>query len=350
MKTSTAPQHFLDYSKGELLAIFKERGWPAYRLRQVLDWTLRKKAESFDVMSSLPQTFRQELSEQFILRKLTLQQRECSKKDATQRLTFSLLPRTKSSISAVCLPHERYQTLCISSQVGCAWQCGFCASGLVESERNMSAGEILDQVLIAENILQQKIANILFMGMGEPLSNLKNITIVLKWLTDKEGLAMSAKRITVSTTGIPQAIAALSELRINANIAFSLHAADDLLRKKIMPVSARYPVFQTLQALAQYQKQNPKAEVTLEYILLGGTNDTLAHADQLIRLVRKGPLQPWPKINLIPYNPVDQLPFLKPQFSHQQAFFDRIKSAGILVHTRKPQGQDIGAACGQLSQ
>ena len=297
-------------------------------------------------MTNLPIELRNILSKKFILRKLTIQSQNCSQKDPTQKFNFNTTEH--QTVSAVFLPHLTYQSACISTQVGCAWKCQFCASGLVPFQRNLTTGEILDQIFLIEERTNEKIQNILFMGMGEPLANYENTVQSIRWMISKNGLQKSPARITLSTTGVVPQIKKLAEEKLNIHLALSLHAPNDSIRKKIMPVSSKFHIRDVLNACKYFQTLN-KSELTFEYILLKDVNDRSQDAEELVQLIESFSFIRPPKINLIPYNPVPDLPYHPPQPQQIDFFHNYLKSKNFIVHSRKPQGQDIGAACGQLS-
>jgi 23S rRNA (adenine2503-C2)-methyltransferase len=268
-----------------------------------------------------------------------------SRLDGTVKLTFD--SQDGGGFSAVFLPHKGYNTLCLSTQVGCAWKCGFCASGLVPFERNLSSGEILDQIFWVEKETGEKITNILFMGMGEPLANFEGTVRSIGWMTSPRGLKMNPGRITLSTTGVAPMIEKLAGLKTRVNLALSLHAPTDELRRKIMPVSSKFPIREVLAACRTYQAHND-SDFTVEYILLKDVNDDLSTAEKLARLLQSAKFLRVPKINLIPHNPVGGVPYHAPTTARAEAFFRYLKGQKFIVHTRKPQGQDIEGACGQL--
>ncbi len=338
--------HLLDRNSAELKADFSRQGWEPYRSGQVVEWFFRKRASSFEDMSSLPAPIRRNLSKLYDLRKLPKPRADHSRTDRTVKFTFDA--GVKEGFSCVFLPHEGYNSLCISTQAGCAFRCGFCASGLVPFERNLSPGEIIDQILWAEEMSGEKIQNVLFMGMGEPLANYENTVRAIRWMIDPKGLAMNPKRITLSTTGLAPQIKKLADEKLNVNLALSLHAPNDKLRAEIMPVSSKFSIAEVLRECKNYQSKN-SGDFTIEYILLKNTNDNAKQADELDRLLQAFRFAKSAKINLIPNNPVPTLKYQAPDKSRVDAFFSLLKKKKYIVHCRKPQGQDIGAACGQLS-
>jgi len=331
--------HLLDFSLEEFE---KKLGNQTYRSNQILGWVFGKRVRNFLDMSDLPQGMRTELSSSYSLRKLSIHSQYESRLDSTVKLTFN-----ESKFSCVLLPEKTYQSLCISTQVGCAWACKFCASGLVPFERNLSPGEILDQIFWAEEISGKKIRNILFMGMGEPLSNYAGTVGAIRWLLNPSGFGFSPSRIVLSTTGLAPQILKISKEKLGVNLALSLHAPDDALRKKIMPKSSQFPIRDILSACKTYLQENG-GEFTIEYILLKDVNDSTLHAQSLAKLLLASRFSVPPKINLIPQNPVPGIALSASTSSQSQAFFNLLKMKKFTVHTRKPKGQDLEAACGQL--
>lgn len=341
--------HLLDLSYNELEEIFSDIIKDQYRLPQVCKWLFEQRTVSFDTMSNLPISLRNMLSKKFFLRTLTIIKHDRSRLDETIKFTFASNHGTddKNNFSAVFLPHFNYNSLCISTQVGCAWKCKFCASGLIPFQRNLSSGEILDQIFLTEEETKLKIQNILFMGMGEPLANYQETLKTIQWLSSSHGFKINPHRITLSTTGLAPQIKKIAEQKTRVNLALSLHAPTDDLRKKIMPISARYMIRDIMDACKFYQQKN-NSDLTIEYILLKNVNDQLKHAEQLAKLIQSVQFDQQPKINLIPYNPVSSLSFQTSEPGMSSSFFKYLKQKRFIVHTRKPQGQDINASCGQL--
>lgn len=317
----------------------------AYRRDQVLGWIFDKRVRNFSDMSDLPQGLRDELSSSYSLRKVSVCSLDESRLDGTVKFTFQA--ENAGKFSCVLLPEKNYQSLCISTQVGCAWACKFCASGRVPFERNLSPGEILDQVLWAEESSKKKVRNVLFMGMGEPLSNYAGTVGAIRWLTSPKGFGLSPSRIVLSTTGLAPQILKISKEKLGVNLALSLHAPDDALRKKIMPKSSQFPIRDILAACKIYLQENG-GEFTVEYILLKGVNDGDEHARALAKLLHTARFPAPPKINLIPQNPVPGISLAASTKERSQTFFNLLKEKKFTVHTRRPKGQDLEAACGQL--
>jgi|SRR6185437_8076531 len=332
---------FLDVPADDFLAFLKKEGIPAFRSRQVYDWFFNRQAADFEVMSDLPAELRRTLQARYRLHPLTLRRKERSAADGTMRFYFT--GHDRREISTVFLPEDERLALCLSTQVGCAYKCTFCASGLVPFERQLSAAEIIDQILLVQKDQQRSPTNLLFMGMGEPLANFTQVVQSIRWITSPVGLAMSPSRVTLSTSGLVPQISRLAEEGVRVNLAISLHAVWDELRSKIMPVSGKFGVRALVKAAKGYAFKT-QAPVTFEYILLDGVNDHLSDAIRLSYLLKGFPY----KVNLIPYNPVKGLPYERPLHESVQRFQNWLRQRGVPVFVRKPKGLDIGSACGQL--
>lgn len=349
-KSDFATGSILDVPFGEWARVLELPENEHYRVRQVQEWIFTRRAKAFSEMTNLPEALRRRLNENFRLRALTLTKKEVSERDGTTRLFFETLD--KRPVSAVFLPstrgeegEERY-SLCLSSQVGCAWGCVFCASGRVRFDRNLEPSEIMDQVFLAEEATGKKIGSLLFMGMGEPLANYNNLLWALRCFRSPLAFNYGGRHITVSTCGLVPQILKLSEEAPKVNLAISLHAADDETRAKILPRSSRWPIKDLLKAAWAYQKRMDNVRVTFEYILLKGVNDSIQMAQRLSNLLRER--RAW--VNLIVYNPVEGLPYERPSSPRVDEFEKVLTDRGIFVRVRKPQGVDISAGCGQLGE
>jgi len=332
---------FLDIPSDDILDFFKREKIPAFRLKQIHEWFFRKRAASFAEMSDLPAALRKQLDETYRLHALILSRKEESKLDGTIRYFFR--GHDGKSVSTVYLPDSDRLSLCLSTQVGCAYKCSFCASGLVPFQRQLSAAEIIDQILLIQQDSEVDVTNLLFMGMGEPLANYAQVVQAIRWITFPLGIGMSPTRLTLSTSGLIPQIIKLADDGIRVRLAVSLHSVRDDLRLKIMPVSGHFGVRPLIKA-AKYYAQKTESEVTFEYILLAGVNDHLIDANRLAYLT-KGFLS---KINLIPYNPVKGLTYERPSHESIYRFQNWLRERGATVFIRKPKGLDIGSACGQL--
>ncbi len=335
-------------TKTQLADLLAEFGEPAYRGTQILDWIYKKRAQSWDEMTNLPESLRVALAERYPLRPLKHTLTKGSK-DTTRKFLLEL--SDGRYVETVLIPaspalygesSDRH-TLCVSSQVGCAYGCKFCASGLDGFTRNLSAGEIVSQIILAEELSGEKVNNLVFMGMGEPLANFKNLCEALEIITSDWGLKIGARRITVSTSGLVPQIRKLAELPQQIRLAISLHGPDDVTRDKIMPVNRKFPVAELFDALRVWNsKKNQK--ITLEYILIDGINAGVEQAGVLAR--RAASIKA--KVNLIPYNTVDGLEWVRPSDANCKRFKSVLSKAGISATLRLEKGHDIDAACGQL--
>lgn len=332
---------FLDVPSDDLLRFLKENGAPAFRLKQIYDWFFRRGAKRFEEMSDLPAPLRETLAKKYTLHPLTLRRQENSKADGTIRFHFT--GHDGKDISTVYLPEGDRLSLCLSTQVGCAYRCSFCASGLVPFQRQLSAAEILDQILLIQQAQKRSPTNLLFMGMGEPLANYVQVVQAIRWISSPTGLGMSPSRITLSTSGLVPQILRLAQDKVRVKLAISLHAVRDDLRLKIMPVSGKFGVRELIKAAKIYARAT-KAPVTFEYILLNDVNDHLIDANRLSYLIKGFPHH----VNLIPYNPVPGLPYERPTGESILRFQNWLRERGVPVFIRKPKGLDIGSACGQL--
>jgi len=333
-----------DFDLEEIKGFLEELGESPYRGEQVYHWMTCKAASSFEEMTNLPKVLRSKLSERFDLSLpvvLDLQADE----DGT--IKFALELEDQEVIETVLIPERDHFTLCLSTQVGCTLGCKFCLTARSGFKRNLRVHEMLSQVVLAKRYLKEKgevlpLRNIVFMGMGEPLANYENLLKTLKILEDKRGFNFSRKRLTVSTAGLVDKIYALGRDFPTA-LALSLHAHNDELRRKLMPVAGKYTLQELLQALKAFPRVK-NGRHTIEYILLRGLNDSLKEAEELARLFKKMPV----KINLIPFNPHPELPFERPEEERVLAFQQYLLSKGILTTVRKSKGLRISAACGQL--
>jgi 23S rRNA (adenine2503-C2)-methyltransferase len=324
------------------------QGEPAFRAKQILDWVWKKKVTSFDEMTNLPAALREKMAASFRLTALTHAKTQGSE-DTTRKFLFRL--HDGRYIEAVLIPanpalygeKSDRRTLCVSSQVGCAYGCTFCASGLAGFTRNLDAAEIAGQVLAAEQIAGERVDSLVFMGMGEPMANFKNLMEAIALITGPETLHLGARHLTISTSGLAPQIRKLADHPQQIRLAISFHGATDEVRSQIMPVNKKYPVAELMDALAHWNSTK-KQKLTLEYILIKGVNDDLEQAAILARHARSIGA----KVNLIPYNTVEGLEWERPALSHCRAFQDVLKKAGVTATLRIEKGHDIDAACGQL--
>jgi 23S rRNA (adenine2503-C2)-methyltransferase len=321
---------------------------PDYRAKQVLQWLYQKRVSRFQEMSDLSERLRTGLDRSFRLEPLVCV-RKTGSRDTTQKFLFALgdgnfiesvlIPASPALYGS---PSDR-KTICVSTQVGCAYGCKFCASGLDGWTRNLDVGEIVDQILRVEALSGEKINNIVFMGMGEPLANYKNVLQAVEIIRAPWGVGIGARHITVSTSGLAPRIRELADQPIQIRLAISLHGATDEVRQKIMPVNRKYNVATLIDACAYYIEKK-RQRITFEYILIENVNDGLDQAAELARIAQKLKA----KINLIPYNTVQDFSWKRPSRVRQQVFFRALERNGVDATIRREKGHDIDAACGQL--
>ena len=344
---------------------------PAYRAAQLLDWLYVRRATGWDAMSNLPKALREKLRENYTLQALELVRKQGSH-DTTQKFLWKLADG--SLIESVLIPanpalygdgSDRH-TLCISTQVGCAYGCKFCASGLDGWKRNLGVHEILEQILAVERWAEASAAtpamasdsekatitmraktrmidNVVVMGMGEPLANYENLIKALRILNAPWGGGIGARKITISTSGLAPQIRKLAVEPLQFRLAISLHGATDAVRNRIMPVNKKYPLAELMAACEDYQKVKGRM-ITLEYILIAGINDSLAQILPLAAMARKL----FAKVNLIPYNRVEDLPWQRPSEEVCEGFLAALEKQNVIATLRREKGHDIDAACGQL--
>jgi 23S rRNA (adenine2503-C2)-methyltransferase len=341
-----------------LTATLASWGEPAFRAKQVMDWLYKKRAAAWDEMSNLPKTLRARLAEHFdIAPARCVLVKDAS--DVTDKLLLELHDRSLVETVVIRAPQEGVgqehsrKTICISTQVGCAYGCRFCASGLAGWKRDLSAGEIvaqLIQVCLREDATtpraREELAsfdNIVVMGMGEPLANYDNLLRALAIANAPWGLGFGARRVTISTSGLVPEIKRLADERLGFRLAISLHGATNEVREQIMPINRKYPLEQLVPA-ARYFAERHGRMITLEYILIEEVNDSLEQAGHLAAIA--GELHA--HVNAIPYNTVEGLPWKRPSITRQNAFVDALRQRGISVTIRREKGHDIAAACGQL--
>ena len=332
----------------ELAAALTAAGEKPYRAKQIHEWVFQKRVGSYAEMTNLPVPLRESLAANHPFHSLRTAKIQGAR-DTTRKFLFRL--HDGRYVESVLIPANKgfmgnqsdRLTLCISSQVGCAYDCKFCASGLAGFTRNLRADEIVEQVMAAEREAGERIDNIVFMGMGEPLANFTNLTRALQILHGQWGLNIGARHITVSTSGLAPQIKKLADFPLSVRLAISLHGATDEVRSKIMPVNNKYPLEELFDSL-RYFKQRSKHKITFEYILIEGVNDGLDQARALARRTKS--LEA--KVNLIPYNTVEGLPWARPSEAQQDAFCATLAANGVPATIRREKGHDIDAACGQL--
>jgi 23S rRNA (adenine2503-C2)-methyltransferase len=332
----------------ELEDLAVELGASRYRGRQLATWMYRKNLVDLDAMTDLPKDFKAILAEQ-AESVLPAVERVTPSQDGSRKLVFRLPDGAR--ISAVLIPDDDRITLCLSTQVGCGYACSFCLTGTMGLERNLSAGEIVGQLMAANRLLEdeaqpRRVTHLVFMGMGEPLANYAALVTALRILTDvKLGIGYSPRRITVSTVGLVKGIERLGRENLKVNLAISLHAADDETRGRLMPVNRSWNLAELMAAVRAYPLA-PRQRVFFEYVLLDGINDSTEAAGRLARLLRGARA----KVNLIPFNDWEGAGFTRPPIARILAFQAVLLEAGITTTVRWSKGEDIGAACGQLRE
>jgi len=332
----------LDVPNEELQSWLKARGQPPMRVRQLRRWLLLGRAESFEQMTDLPRELRQLLMEEYLPLGIQIA-RHLVAGDETHKLLLRL--QDGQLVECVLIQEAGRHTACISTQVGCGMGCLFCASGLNGVARNLTAGEILEQLIRLRNLLpvDGRLTHIVVMGMGEPLANLDNLLQALEVAGSKDGLGIGARHITISTVGLPAKIRRLAELGKQYQLAVSLHAPNDVVRMHIVPTTEKTGL-QAILAAADYFFERTGRQVTYEYVLLRSINDSVAHAKELAGLLTGRQAH----VNLIPFNDVEGLPYARPTDHDLQAFVNELRRGGISVKVRKRKGSEIDAACGQL--
>ncbi|HYS18952.1 MAG TPA: 23S rRNA (adenine(2503)-C(2))-methyltransferase RlmN [Candidatus Binatia bacterium] len=330
----------------ELEDLAVELGTSRYRGRQLATWIYRKSVFDLETMSDLPKEFRRDLAERAVV-EVPEPERATPSQDGSRKLVFVL--SGGSRISSVLMPDDERITLCVSTQVGCGFACGFCLTGVMGLERNLTAGEIVGQILAANRLLaleSRRATHIVFMGMGEPLANYAALVTALRILTDaKLGLGYSPRRITVSTVGLVPGIEKLGREDLKVNLAISLHATTDEVRSRLMPVNRSFDLAALLAAVKRYPLA-ARQRVFFEYVMLEDVNDTLDDAQRLARLLRGVKA----KVNLIPFNDWEGARFRRPPLARILSFQSVLLDAGITTTVRWSKGEDIGAACGQLRE
>ncbi len=342
---ASGKRNIRELTEDELMAFFSDRGLKAFHGKQVYEWLWKKGSTNFDEMSNISKGTRQLLQENFRIEKLEVDQEQASS-DGTLKLAF----RTAEGelVEGVLIPSGNRATACISSQIGCKLACTFCATGKIPFRRNLTAGEIYDQVTAirrkAGELYGLSLSNIVYMGMGEPLMNYDQVVASIALLTGSKGLGMSPRRITVSTVGIPEGIRRLADEGIRSELAVSLHSALEETRSSMVPVNRKYGLDVLRRALQHFHEKTGK-RITFEYLLMGDVNDSLSQARALADYSRNFPV----KINLIEYNEVEGTGFKKSDAEKTAAFKEFLESRNMVVNLRRSRGEDIDAACGQLA-
>ncbi|HSP46305.1 MAG TPA: 23S rRNA (adenine(2503)-C(2))-methyltransferase RlmN [Chthoniobacterales bacterium] len=332
----------------EIEAYLATQNQRPYRAKQIVDWLYEKRVNSFEEMSDLPQALRDSLGAEFAFDKLETV-RVLGSNDTTQKFLFRF--NDGSLIESVLIPaspalygeRSDRRTICVSTQVGCAYGCKFCASGLDGFSRNLDASEIVQQLLAVEKASGERIDNVVFMGMGEPLANLPNVVRAIRIINAPWGLEIGARHITVSTSGLAPQIRKLADEPLQSRLAISLHGATDEVRNRIMPVNHKYDLTSLL-AACDYYASRKKQRIYFEYILIAGINDAEEQAHLLAGHARRIGA----RVNLIPYNKVEGLEWSRPSREIQERFLAIVRGHGVVATLRREKGHDIDAACGQL--
>ena len=340
-------ENLLGKPEAALTRFFDGLGEKPFRARQVLQWIHQRNASQFDEMTDLSKSLRAQLGE---IASIELPTAISERKSADGTVKWLFESGAGQAVETVFIPEPGRGTLCISSQVGCAMDCSFCATGAQGFNRNLSVDEIIGQVTHANRQLPTRsngepaVTNVVFMGMGEPLANYRNVVPALELLLSDYAYGLSRRRITVSTSGIVPQIERLGD-DCNVSLAVSLHAANDELRNELVPINRVHPIAELLDACWRYAAKRANRFITFEYVMLRGVNDRLQDADDLARLLRNRPA----KINLIPFNPFPGNAYKRSDARDIQVFQDRLREQGIVSTTRRTRGDDIDAACGQLA-
>ncbi|TDH25530.1 23S rRNA (adenine(2503)-C(2))-methyltransferase RlmN [Segetibacter sp. 3557_3] len=330
----------------ELTQYFEQMGEKKFRAKQVFEWLWLRHAHSFEAMTNLSKELRIKLAEHFTLPALQIETTQYSE-DGTVKSRFKTVEGF--AVEGVLIPNDERQTACVSSQIGCSLNCKFCATGYIERKRNLDFDEIYDEVVLinqqAQRVYSKKLTNIVFMGMGEPLLNYKNVLRAVERISSPDGLGMSPRRITVSTAGVAKMIRQLGDDQVRFNLALSLHAANDLKRNEIMPINESNNIKELIAAL-NYFYEKTKNEITFEYILFKDFNDSVKDAEELIKIYRQVPAD---LVNIIEYNPIDAAKFEKPTQEATERFMNHLSKNRVNARLRRSRGKDIDAACGQLA-
>jgi 23S rRNA (adenine2503-C2)-methyltransferase len=345
---STGKRSIHSLSLEELESYLVAQNEKPYRAKQIIAWLYEKRAHSFEEMSDLPQALREHLADEFGFDNLETV-RVLGSKDTTRKFLFRL--GDGNLIESVLIPaspalygkRSDRRTICVSTQVGCAYGCKFCASGLDGFSRNLDASEIVQQLLAVEKATGERIDNVVFMGMGEPLANLSNVVRAIRIINAPWGLEIGARHITVSTSGLAPQIKKLADESLQSRLAISLHGATDEVRNRIMPVNRKYNLT-TLLAACDYYASRKKQRIYFEYILIAGINDSEEQAHLLAGHARRLGA----RVNLIPYNKVEGLEWSRPSRETQERFLSVVRGHGVVATLRREKGHDIDAACGQL--
>ena len=332
-------------SKEQLRDFFASNGDKAFRGNQVYEWLWIKGAHHFDDMTNISKETRSMLEANFVINHIKVDQMQRSS-DGTVKNAVRL--HDGLVVESVLIPTEKRTTACVSSQVGCSLDCNFCATARLKRMRNLNADEIYDQVIAIDRESRlyhnHPLSNIVFMGMGEPLMNYNNVLKAIEMITSEEGLGMSPKRITLSTSGVPKMIKKLADDEVKFKLAVSLHSAIDEIRSRVMPFSANFPLADLREAL-EYWYRKTSSKITYEYVVWKNINDNKASIDALVKFCKYVPC----KVNLIEYNPIDDGEFQQASEESVNAYINALEANDVVVKVRRSRGKDIDAACGQLA-
>lgn len=342
---STAKKDIRKFTLEQLEEFFIEKGEKKFRAKQVYEWLWNKSLKNFDDMSNISKETREMLKANFIINHIHVDLMQHSA-DGTIKNAVKLFD--SKIVESVLIPTSKRITACVSSQVGCSLDCNFCATARLKRMRNLNPDEIYDQVVAikeeAETYFNRPLTNIVFMGMGEPLLNYANVIEAIDKITSPEGLGMAARRITLSTVGIPKMIKKMADDEVKFNLAISLHSAINETRSRLMPINDVNPLEDLAEAL-KYWYQKTKRKVTYEYVIWEGINDNEEHARALAKFCKIIPS----KVNIIQYNPIDEGEFRQASREAVEMYVRILANNGIIAKVRKSRGQDIDAACGQLA-
>ncbi len=339
--------NLLDYSESDLESFFAELGEKTFRAKQLLQWIYQFGVSDFSLMSNISKTLKIKLAE---IAEISIPKIASEQKSNDGTIKWLLEVGNGNCIETVYIPEKNRGTLCISSQVGCALDCTFCSTAQQGFNRNLTVAEIIGQVWLANHAMScvprddRKITNVVLMGMGEPLLNYQNVIKAMDIMMDDNAYGLSKRRITLSTSGVVPALDRLKE-QSGVSLAVSLHAPNDALRDKIVPINKKYPINILLESCKRYIQDEARRKITFEYVMLDGINDQPSHARELVKLLRNIPS----KVNLIPFNPFPQTDYKCSSKETIEKFSNILMKAGLVTMTRKTRGDDIDAACGQLA-
>ncbi len=338
---NTAPKVLIhSLSRDELAGLFTEMQEPKYRADQLWSWLYVKKVMDWSAMSNMPSSLKEKLAARFNLNSVKMEKTE-GESGRTRKILVGL--QDGEQVEEVLIPGGDRKTVCVSSQAGCRFRCTFCASGQAGFRRNLDAGEMVGQVILAANVYGERPSNVVFMGIGEPLDNYDAVLKAVRIINDQDGLGIGARKITISTCGIVPGIERLGEEGIQVELSVSLHAADDELRSKLMPVNRTYPLTCLIEACRKYFDRTGRL-ITFEYTMIGGLNDAAAHARNLVKLISGMPA----RVNLIPLSPVEEFDGKASSPDRAEVFMEILGRAGINSTLRMSKGSSLKAACGQL--